>query len=188
MLCMGALAIVSRGVAGAALVLAILVVAWSARAAELTIADFVGRFSGEAHAEADDRFFVATLRDVEVEVEVEGDGFRLAWSTLIYDDAGTPRRRDNLLHFLATAKPGQFRTAETLEAFSGRPTAWAYVAGNALTVDVIAILPDGTYELQTYVRELAGDVMTLRFVRIAPGRSDLVVVGRLTRQPAKEGG
>ena len=185
---MGALAIRSRGAAGAAMALAVLVVALSARAADLTIADFVGRFSGEAHAEADDRFFVATLRDVEVEVEREGDGFRLAWSTLIYDDAGTPRRRDNLLHFLAAAKPGQFRTAETLEAFSGRPTAWAYVAGNTLTVDVMAILPDGTYELQTYVRELAGDVMTLRFVRMAPGRPDLVVVGRLTRRPAKEGG
>ena len=185
---MGAYRIVSRGAAGAAMAVAVLLVALSARAADLTIADFVGRFSGEAHAEADDRFFVATLSDVEVEVEREGDGFRIAWSTLIYDDAGTPRRRDNLLHFLAAAKPGQFRTAETLEPFSGRPTAWAYVAGNALTVDVVAILPDGTYELQTYVRELAGDVMTLRLVRTAPGRSDLVVVGRLTRRPAKEGG
>src|SRR5437868_3041195 len=93
----------------------------------------------------DDRRFRRAVRrrDVEVEVEREGDGFRLAWSTLIYDDAGTPRRRDNLLHFLAAVKPGQFRTAETLEPFSGRPTAWAYVAGNALTVDVVAILPDG---------------------------------------------
>ena len=170
------------------MVVAVLLVAWSACAADLTIADFVGRFSGEAHSEADDRFFVATLRDIEVDLERAGDGFRLAWSTLIYDDAGTPRRRDNLLHFLAAAKPGQFRTAETLEAFSGRPTAWAYVAGNALTVNLLAILPDGTYELQTYVRELTGDVMTLRFVRIAPVRPDLVVVGRLTRRPAKEGG
>ena len=185
---MGSFAIVSRGAAGVVLGLAILVVAWSARGADLTIADFIGRFSGEAHAEADDRFFVVTLRDVEVELEREGDGFRLAWSTLIYDDSGTPRRRDNLLHFLAAAKPGQFRTAETLEAFSGRPTAWAYVAGNALTVDLMAILPDGTYELQTYIRELTGDVMTLRFVRIAPGRPELVVVGRLTRRSAKEGG
>ena len=167
--------------------LAVLLVAWSSRAADLTIDDFVGRFSGEAHAEPDDRFFVATLRDVEIELEREGDGFRLAWSTLIYDDSGTPRRRDNLLHFLAAARPGEFRTAEMLEPFSGRPMAWAYVAGNALTVDVMAILPDGTYELQTYVRELAGDVMTLRFVRIAPGRPDFVVVGRLTRRP-KEGG
>src|SRR5262249_11849054 len=156
--------------------------------AYLPIADCVGRVSGEAHAEADDRFFVATLRDAEVEIAREGDGFRLAWSTLIYDDSGTPRRRDNLLHFLATAKPGQFRTAEPLEAFSGRPTAWAYVAGHALTVDVMAILPDGTYELQTYVRQLAGAVMTLRFVRMAQGRPDLVVVGRLTRRPAQEGG
>src|SRR5215831_841293 len=158
---MGSIGIVSRGAAGAVVALAIVIVAWSAHAADLTIADFVGRFSGEAHAEADDRFFVATLRDVEVEIGREGDGFRLAWSTLIYDDSGTPRRRDNLLHFLAAAKPGEFRTAEMLEPFSGRPTAWAYIVGNALTVDVMAILPDGTYELQTYVRELAGDVMTL---------------------------
>src|SRR5215469_6247200 len=184
---MGSIAIVLRGAARVAVALAILVVTWSARAADLTIADFVGRFSGEAHAEADNRFFVATLRDVEVELEREGDGFRLAWSTLIYDDSGTPRQRDNLLHFLAAAKPGQFRTAETLEAFSGRPAAWAYVAGNTLTVDLMAILPDGTYELQTYIRELTGDVMMLRFVRIAPGWPDLVVVGRLTRRSAKEG-
>src|SRR5215475_11508795 len=107
---MGSIAILSRGAVGVAAALAILIVAWSARAADLTIADFVGRFSGEAHAEADDRFFVATLRDVEVELEREGDGFWLAWSTLIYDDSGTPRRRDDLLHFLATAKPDQFRT------------------------------------------------------------------------------
>src|ERR1700746_3682666 len=114
---MGSIAITSRGAVGVAVALAILVVVWSAGAADLTISDFVGRFSGEAHAETDDRFFVATLRDVKIELEREGDGFRLAWSTLIYDDSGTPRRRDNLLHFLAAAKPGQYRTAETLEAF-----------------------------------------------------------------------
>ena len=43
---MGSFAIVSRGAAGVAIALAIIVVAWSARAADLTIADFVGRFSG----------------------------------------------------------------------------------------------------------------------------------------------
>jgi hypothetical protein len=38
--------------------------------------------------------------------------------------------------------PASSATAETLEAFSGRPTARAYVAGNALTVYLITILLD----------------------------------------------
>jgi hypothetical protein len=166
------------------------VIAWSAHAAsDLTIADFVGRFSGEAHSEAGDRFFVATLRDVEVDIQREGDGFRLAWSTLIRDDApagdaaaARPRRREAELHFLPAAKPGQFRTAEALEPFADRPAAWAYIDGNALTVQLMTIRADGNYELQTYVRALTGDAMALRFTRIAPGQPDLVVVGQLTRR------
>src|SRR5262249_4294500 len=123
-----------------------------------------------------------------VEIAREGEGFRLAWSTLIYQDAATFRRRDNLLHFVPAAQPGRFRTAESVEPFAGRPAAWAYVEGNALTVYVMTIEPDGSYELQTYVRTLVGDAMALRFTRMAPGKPDLVVVGRLTRRPAKEGG
>ncbi len=172
---------------GLAAVVAV-VVAWSGHTAlGATIADFVGRFAGEAESEAGDRFFVTSLRDVEVELQREGEGFRLAWSTLIRDDApagdaARPRLRESELHFVPAAKPGQFRTADSLEPFADRPMAWAYIEGSALTVHVMTILADGNYELQTYVRTLSGDAMALRYTRIAPGKPDLVVVGRLTRR------
>ena len=71
---MGSIAIVSRGAARAAVALTMLVVAWSAHAASApTIDDFVGRFSGVAQSEAGDRFFVTSLRDVEVELQREGE-------------------------------------------------------------------------------------------------------------------
>ena len=164
------------------------VVAWSGQVAfAATIADFVGRFAGEAESEVGDRFFVTSLRDVEVELQREGEGFRLAWSTLIRDDspagdAARQRLRESQLHFVPAAKPGQFRTADTLEPFADRPMAWAYIEGSALTVHVMTILADGNYELQTYVRTMNGDAMALRYTRIAPGKPDLVVVGRLTRR------
>ena len=169
-------------VAATILSLAVCAVALPCRAADLTIADFVGRFRGEARSEADDRFFVAALRNIEVEVAREGEGFRLAWSTLILDGGSPARLRESVLHFLAASGPGRFRTAEPLEPFAGRPAAWAAIAGNALTVRVLTIAADGSWELQTYVRALAGDTMTLRFTRIAPGKADLVVVGELTRK------
>ncbi|MFO1061197.1 MAG: hypothetical protein U1E53_30050 [Dongiaceae bacterium] len=57
------------------------------------------------------------------------------------------------------------------------------LAGNRLTVQVLAIDAAGGWELQTYERTLEGDAMALRFSRLAPGRPELVVTGRLTRQP-----
>ena len=170
-----------------AIVLAAVVVVGAAQAAsELTIADFVGRYRGEAHEEPGDRFFVSVLRDVAVELQREGEGFRLAWSTLIRDDAPAaagprPRMREALLHFVPAAQPGQFRTPDPPEPFADRPAAWAHIDGNALTVRVMTIGADGDWELQTYVRTLTGDRMTLRFTRTRPGSPDLVVVGELTR-------
>ena len=169
--------------------IAAVVLAGAAQAASgLSIADFVGRYRGEAHEEAGDRFFVGVLRDVAVELQREGEGFRLAWSTLIRDDAPDastaprPRMRESLLHFVPAAQSGQFRTADPPEPFAGRPAAWAHIDGNVLTVRVMTIGADGDWELQTYVRALTGDRMTLRFTRTRPGSPDLVVVGELTRR------
>ena len=181
---------VPRGLSAlrAIVLVAVFLVAGAAQAAsDLTIADFVGRYRGEAHEEPGDRFFVGVLRDVAVELQREGEGFRLGWSTLIRDDAADaaagrrPRIREGLLHFVPAAQPGQFRTPDPPEPFADRPAAWAHIDGNALTVRVMTIGADGDWELQTYVRTLTGDRMTLRFTRTRPGSPDLVVVGELTR-------
>jgi hypothetical protein len=152
----------------------------------LSIADFVGHFRGEAQVQAGDRFFVQQVRDAEVEIRSDGNGFRLSWTTVIHSGEGdktTVRRRNAEMRFVAGPTPSQFRSPEPLEPFAERPTAWAYIDRNTLVVHVLNILADGNYELQTYQRSLSGDVMTLHFSRVFPGRPELVVSGRLIRQP-----
>jgi hypothetical protein len=156
------------------------------RAAEaLSIADFVGHFRGEAQVQAGDRFFIQQLRDAEVDLRAEADGFRLSWNTVIhYDEADQTkvRRRSAEMRFVAGPQPNQFRSLEPLEPFAEKPTAWAYIDRNTLFVHVLSILADGNYELQTYERSLSGNTMTLHFSRVFPGRPELVVSGRLQRQ------
>src|ERR1700747_2695513 len=86
------------------------------RAAEaLSIADFAGHFRGGAQVEAGDRFFIQQLRDAEVDLRVEAEGFRLTWTTVIhYDEGNEPRvrRRNAEMRFAAGPMPNQFRTLE----------------------------------------------------------------------------
>jgi hypothetical protein len=152
----------------------------------LSIADFVGHFRGEAQVQAGDRFFIQQLRDAEVDLRAEADGFRLTWTTVIhYDESDNTkvRRRNAEMRFVTGPTANQFRSPEPLEPFTAKPAAWAYIDHNTLVVHVLSIVADGNYELQTYERSLSGNVMTLRFSRIFPGRPELVVSGRLTRQP-----
>jgi hypothetical protein len=155
-------------------------------AEELSIADFVGHFRGEAQVQAGDRFFIQQLRDAEVDLRAEADGFVLSWNTVIYYDEADRtkvRRRNAEMRFVAGPKPNQFRSLDPLEAFAEKPAAWAYINGKTLVVHVLSILSDGNYELQTYERSLSGNMMTLHFFRVFPGRPELVVSGRLQRQP-----
>jgi hypothetical protein len=152
----------------------------------LSIADFVGHFRGEAQVQAGDRFFIQQLRDAEVELRTEAEGFWLKWTTVIHYDEGDKtkvRRRNAEMRFAAGPMPNQFRSLEPLEPFTERPAAWAYIDGNTLVVHVLSILADGNYELQTYERSLSGNTMTLHFSRVFPGRPELVVSGHLIRQP-----
>jgi hypothetical protein len=151
-----------------------------------SIADFVGHFRGQAQVQAGDRFFIEQMRDAEVDLRAEGDGFRLSWTTVIHSSEGNKtilRRRNAEMRFVAGPTPRQFRTPEPFEPFAEKPTAWAYIDSDTLVVHVLNILTDGNYELQTYERSLSGNVMKLRFFRVFPGRPELVVSGQLTRQP-----
>jgi hypothetical protein len=173
--------------AGIVVVLVLITGTQFVRAAEmLSIADFFGHFRGEAQVQAGDRFFVQQQRDAEVDLRPEPDGFRLSWSTVIhYDEADKAkvRRRNSAMRFVAGPKPNQFRSLDPLEAFAEKPAAWAYIDGNTLIVHVLSILTDGNYELQTYERSLSGNTMILHFSRVFPGQPELVVSGRLQRQP-----
>jgi hypothetical protein len=156
----------------------------AARPAEtLSIADFVGHFHGAAQFEAGDRFFIQQDRDADVDLRVEPGGFLLRWTTIIHAGQGVLRHRIAEIHFVSGPAPGQFQTADPLVPFTGRPMAWAYVQGQTLVVHVMSVLADGSYELQTYERTLTGNEMKLHFSRTSSGDPELVVSGRLTRQP-----
>lgn len=165
-----------------AVALVALLMAAAAQAADLDIADFVGRFRGNGTSEMGDRFFVSGQRNLEVEIDKANSGFVITWVTIIQTDNAPPRRRAATLTFAAGPTRGQFVTADRLEPFSDRPAAWAYVKGNTLVVNVMSVSSDGSYELQTYERTLTGRSMKLRFSRLAPGKPTLVVTGQLTRQ------
>jgi hypothetical protein len=164
--------------------LALITAGHPANAADaLSIGDFVGHFRGEAQVQAGDRFFIQQLRDADVVVSAEADGFRLKWTTVIHSRGGKLRQRNAELRFVAGPTPRQFRIAEPFEPFTERPTAWAYIDRYTLVVHVLTVLADGNYELQTYERTLSGDVMTLHFVRVSSAQPELIISGRLTRQP-----
>jgi hypothetical protein len=176
-----------RSVATAIAGLALITASHLAQAADApSIGDFVGHYRGEAQVQAGDRFFIQQLRDTEVDLRAEADGFRLTWTTVIhYDESDKTkvRRRNSEMRFVTGPTANQFRSPEPIEPFTERPAAWAYIDRNTLVVHVLNILTDGNYELQTYERSLSGNVMTLHFSRIFPGRPELVVSGQLTRQP-----
>src|SRR5579862_2369024 len=56
------------------------------RAAEerLNIGDFAGHFRGEAQSQSDDHFFIRQLRDLAVDVWIDGAGFSITWTTMIH--------------------------------------------------------------------------------------------------------
>src|ERR1700730_2406567 len=118
-------------VATAIVSLVLIAEAHARRAAEvLSIADFVGHFRGAAQVQADDLFFVQQVRDAEVEIRSDDNGFRLSWTTGIHSGEGgkTPvRRRNTEMRFVAGPTPSQFRSPEPLEPFAERPNAWAYI-------------------------------------------------------------
>jgi hypothetical protein len=150
----------------------------------LNIGDFTGHFRGEAQSQSDDHFFIRQLRDLAVDVWLDGAGFSITWTTMIHPGQAADaqvRQRTTTLQFVPSAAAGSFHTAEPFEPFTGRPVAWAQIEGKALIVHVLSVYDDGNYELQTYSRSLSGDVMTLHFTRDAPGYPEFVVTGRLTR-------
>jgi hypothetical protein len=150
----------------------------------LNIGDFTGHFRGEAQSQSDDRFFIRQLRDLDVDVRLDGAGFSITWTTIIHPGQAADaqvRQRNTTLHFVPSAEAGSFHISAPFEPFTGRPVAWAQIEGKALIVHVLSVYDDGNYELQTYTRTLSGNVMTLHYTRVAPGYPELVVTGRLTR-------
>ena len=121
-------------------------------------------------------------RDMDVEIGPRGNGFFVAWTTVI-DDFKTdePRRRESRLSFVPSARAGVFVDAAAAVQ-GGEQLAWASIKESTLTVSVLTILGGGGYAVQTYHRTLTEDGMSLYFFSDRDGRTGRVVTSFLSEE------
>ena len=124
-----------------------------------------------------------TERDIDIVFrEPRGGGIEIEWVNVELVDGrrdvpGVQRRAAELSFkpaedadfLLERVKYNPFTERDELTPISGDPLRWAILDENGLTVFSFAILDDGRYELQTYVRALDGDRLDLSFERIVEG-------------------
>lgn len=122
------------------------------------------------------------LREATVIVEPEaGQAFTITWKNFSAADRGEGMvMREQTLRFLPDATTARWRadtTGDPIDTFS----AWATLADDTLTVDIVAVGDDGALERQTYRRTVAGDEMSLLYTRLRDGADDRIIEGTLVR-------
>ncbi|MFQ5972067.1 MAG: hypothetical protein ACE5Q3_07005 [Alphaproteobacteria bacterium] len=145
---------------------------------------FFGRYSGTGITQTPDAsFFGLVPRDLDVQIGPEGDGFFVEWTTVIRDLAEPePRRRTSRVSFTPTERPGFYKESRAGEPVTDGALRWAAIAGRTLIVNVVAILDDGGYGVQTYERTIRdSDEMILRFTSNRNGQAERIVTARLKR-------
>lgn len=157
-----------------------------AGAQQLPIDAFFGFFTGSGIAEnADSLYFGVTVRDLDVTIGPDGDGFYVEWTSIIRGggDPAAPdvRERISQMSFEPSERPGIFRSVDNGDPLTGAAYAWAYVANTTLTVHIMAIRDDGGYLINTYDRTLSGNGMELRFTSRRDGESVRTVEARLVK-------
>lgn len=157
-----------------------------ARAQDLDVSAFYGTFAGSGIAEnADSLYFGVTVRDLDVTIGPDGDGFFVEWTSIIRGggDPNNPdvRKRTSRVAFDPSERSGIFRGRDGSDAVAGDPVAWAYVADTTLTVHIMAIDDDGNYRIQSYDRTLNGAGMQLDFASRTNGEASRRVEGRLVK-------
>ena len=169
-----------------ALVVAVaLLWAGAAPAKDLAIAAFTGQWRGNALSEsADSVYFQLTTRDLDVQIDTVGEGFSISWHT-VQRKKGDPRNptavsKTSKLTFVPAGKPGVWRASDAADPM-GSGYAWARIRQNTLSVSIMQIGDDGTFELQTFDRTLSGEGMTLTFARYRDGEKVRTAKGRLVK-------
>ena len=159
-----------------------------ARAQSSSLPAFFGSYEGTTLTDRGD----AESRDLTVIIRPFGeDGFSVRWRTIIFEPGEeTSRGRTQVIYFRpAEGAPGLFAATPPEDAaglassvpLEGRPFAWARIADNTLTVNVLTISEAGDYTVQTYDRALSNGGMDLRFERRRNGEVQHRVSGKLDR-------
>lgn len=155
-------------------------------ARDAPISAFYGRWVGSGLSESGlSSTFRLTQRDFDVEVQPDGDGFRLTWTT-VQRQKGDPLnpkivRRERAVNFKPAGQPSVWRSAENTDPLTGQPYIWARMERQTLVVTVLDMEPDGRWEMQIFRRTLSDLGMKLDFIRMADGEPQRTAQGRLTK-------
>ena len=157
-----------------------------AAAQDLSIRAFKGTWGGSAVANnRDSLYFGVTIRDLDVTITPNAEGFRIGWTTVIRR-GGTPtkpklRKKSVEMRFVNTGRKGVWKLANSGDMLAGNPYGWARINGRTLTLYVMAINENGSYAISRYARTLSGTGMDLEFTAIRDGEPARVVRGKLVR-------
>lgn len=101
----------------------------------------------------------------------EPGGFSVEWTNFEAVEDGDARIRQRRLDFAPAERAGLWRGEGDNDPVAG-VAAWAYVAGQTLTVNIVAVLDDGRLERQVYYRTLTRDGLTLAYRRFLDDEID----------------
>ncbi len=157
-----------------------------ALAQDQALKKFFGFYRGSGVAEDEDSaYFRTSVRDFDVTIAPEGDGFRVSWVTIRRGgDPNNPKikRKESSMRFAPSARPGIFQATPQGDPLLGQQYAWAQVIDNNLQVTMMTLNETGGYEIQRWDRELTGLGMQMTYSRVRDGEPVRRVRGRLTRE------
>ncbi len=152
----------------------------------LPIHAFYGHFVGIGVANSRDAEILnLKKRDLDVTIAKAGDGFSVAWVTIVRR-GGLEQvdRKTAKMTFVPTASARVYKSTAHTYPISDLGYGWATLEDKTLTVYLLVVDPQsGTYQLHSYGRTLDGpDKMHLKFTRISQGRPKVIVEGDMARQ------
>ena len=145
---------------------------------------FYGRYQGSGFThDPNAALFGLGARDLDVEIgPAEGGGFFVSWTTVMQSpsDKGSKTKSSKVV-FVPSGRPGIYtgRAEGTTATTDGM--SWASIGDRAMTVRLLHILDDGTYEVQTYQRSLTDDGMFVFFRSDLDGATMKVVTAQLRK-------
>ena len=172
----------------------LMLAAASLPASAATLDDFVGIYVGSA-SDYDGNDLKTGARDIDMIITPhQGRGFKISLVSVLLvdgrrDTRGVRRRafeaiftkRDKRALYVSERPYDPFEESKEAELFSGDPLEWAYIEGDSLYVNTLAILADGRYELQVFKRTLVKGGMHVAYQRIRDGVLRRRIDGRLVR-------
>src|SRR6185369_16388608 len=111
------------------------------------------------------------MSEVIIEPAKERDGFIITWSTMRAKERnslGASEADIKTYHqvFHATAEGNFFTEENSGDPVKGKPSSWARIHGNTLSIVQVQIDPTGGYYVTHYDRTLTAKGMDVRFTRI----------------------